>query len=467
MTLTNRLTLFALSALALVLASFSAATYALARTHLMRQLDDRAAATLDTLVAAAEVEPDGLEWEPKDRRIQLRGDGETPTWAVFGDAGARLDGTDDADHDLTAFASAEPRKGGVTWQGERWRVARRTLTHPILAAVQSEPTRKRYPRLVFVTAWPVAPVADLLRTLAGGLAGVSVALWLAAAAVGRWVCRRALAPVRRMTEAARAIPAAEVGERLPVPVPRDELRDLAQAFNALLVRRHEAFERQRRFTGEASHQLRTPLAALIGQLEVALRRERDPAEYRRVLSAAAAQAGRLREIVESLLFLARADSDARLPGVEPLDLAAWLPRHLAESWAAHPRHADLRVDVSGSPCRLALAHPLLLGQAVDNLIDNAFKYSPPGLPVRVGLLADPDGVAIVVDDDGPGIAAADRGRVFEPFFRSDAARRAGTPGVGLGLAITARIVTAFGGRVTHGDGTRGCQFQIHLQFAKT
>ena len=464
MTLTNRLTLFALSALALVLASFSAATFALARTHLMRQLDDRAAATLDTLTAAAEVEADGLEWEPKDRRIALR---DEAVWTVFDAAGARLDGTDDADHDLVAFAGAEPRKSGVTWSGERWRVARRTLTHPDPASVRSEANRKRYQELVFVTAWPVAPVADLLRTLAGGLAGVSGTLWIAAAIVGRWVCRRALAPVRRMTEAARAIPAADIGERLPVPVPCDELRDLAEAFNALLVRRHEAFERQRRFTGEASHQLRTPLAALLGQLEVALRRERDPIEYRRVLAAAAEQAGRLGTLVESLLFLARADSDARLSGVESLDLAAWLPGHLAESWTVHPRHGDLRMDVSGAPRLPALAQPLLLGQALDNLIDNAFKYSPSGSPVRVRLFADRVGVAITVDDDGPGIAAGDRGRVFEPFFRSEAARRAGTPGLGLGLAITARIVAAFGGHVTHRDDSRGCQFKIHLQFAKT
>lgn len=468
MTLTNRLTLFALAALGVVLATFSGTMYVLARTHLMRQLNDRATSTLDTLVAAAEVEGDGLEWERRNRQILLRGDGEPPVWAVYDESGQRLDGSDSPTRSLDAFADAGPdaeqSRVNVTWDGDHWRVVRRTLRHPHPDAVRTTETRKRYRTLVFVTAWPVAPVHSLLRTLAWSLGGVSLALWLVAGIGGRWVVRRALAPVSRMTEAVTTITADDLGERLPLPAARDELHALASNFNALLARLHDSFERQRRFAGEASHQLRTPLTAMLGQLEVALRRERSADEYRRALTSAVAQAGRLREIVEKLLFLARADADARMPDLEAVDLCDWLPRHLTETWAGHTRFADLHIDVPSGPHAVALAHRLLLGTAVDNLIDNAFKYSPPGSPIRVGLDTGPTEPAITVEDHGPGVPEDVQHRVFEPFFRSERARRDGVPGVGLGLAVTARIAAAFGGRAAlTGNSKSGSRFSILLR----
>lgn len=451
MTLTNRLTLFFLTALGLVLVAFSGATYVLARTHLMRQLNDRATATLDTLVAAAEVNRDGLEWERQNRQILLRGDGEPPAWAVYDESGQWLDGSDDVTHPLQGFADAGPdaeqSRVNVTWDENHWRVVRRTLRHPDPEAVQSRAARKRYRVLVFVTAWPVAPVHSLLRTLAWSLGGMSMALWLVAAVGGRWVCRRALAPVTRMTEAAKGITADDLGERLPVPAARDELLDLATRFNELLARLQDSFERQRRFTGEASHQLRTPLTAMIGQMEVALRRDRDPAEYRRVLTTAIAQAGRLTGIVEALLFLARADAEARHPDLEPVDLALWLDGHLTEMWSGHPRFAELRVEVPPGEPVCVDALPALLGQTVDNLLDNAFKYSDPGSPVAVVIGRQGNAAVIAVEDRGRGIAVEDFDRVFHPFFRASVVKQAGIGGVGLGLAVAARIVVALGGRI--------------------
>ncbi len=451
MTLTNRLTLFSLVTLGVVLAAFSGTTYVLARTYLLRQLNDRATATLDTLVAAAEVEGDGLEWERRNRQILLRGDGEPPAWAVYDESGQRLDGSDSPARPLDGFADtgpdAEQSRVNVTWDGDNWRVVRRTLRHPRPETVRTTQTRPRYRTLVFVTAWPVAPVHELLRTLAWSLGGVSVALWVVAGLGSRWVCRRALAPVARMTESARRITAADLGARLPVPAARDELHDLAGSFNDLLTRLQDSFERQRRFTGEASHQLRTPLTAMLGQMEVALRRDRDPDEYRRVLTSAVAQAGRLRGIVESLLFLARADAEARHPDLEPVNLATWLHDHLTAAWSGHPRFADLRVEVPPGEPVTVYALPALLGNVLDNLLDNAFKYSDPGSPVSVVIARQEDAIVFAVEDRGPGIAAEDAGRVFEPFFRSAGVRRAGIGGVGLGLAIAARIVTAFVGRI--------------------
>jgi heavy metal sensor kinase len=466
MTLTNRLTLFFLAALAVVLLAFSVALYSLARGHLFHGLNERATSTVDTLFSIAEVEPDGLEWDLKKRPLLLRSKhGNPPAWAVYDEAGRWVDGSAGAggflDRHAVAGANMEQERLTVSLEDGPWQVVRRTLRHPNPEVV--EPDRQRYRTLVFVTALPVAPVHHELRTLAWYLAVVSAATWALAALAARRICRRALAPVRRMADAAKRIRPDDLGERLPLPASHDEIRDLATAFNDLLTRVQESFERQKRFTGEASHQMRTPLAAMLGQMEVALRRERDPEEYRRVLASAVAQAGRLRNIVEMLLFLARADAEARLPDLQRVGLRRWLPAHLEETWAHHPRFVDLQMELSSEATGIVEVHLPLLGQAVDNLVDNALKYSEPGSAVHVRLAAKGDLLAIIVEDHGPGIAPDEAGRIFEPFFRSTEARRRGNGGVGLGLAVTARIVAALGGRVeVKNRPGEGCCFTILL-----
>jgi signal transduction histidine kinase len=264
-----------------------------------------------------------------------------------------------------------------------------------------------------------------------------------------------------MAAAARTVSAADLGQRLPTPGTGDELDDLGRAFNDLLGRLQESFERQRRFTGDASHQLRTPLAALLGQIEVALRRDRNPEEYRRVLASVRGEAGRLGQLVDTLLFLARADAEARAPETERFDLCAWLGQHLG-TWASHPRAADLQPEPAEGPLWVR-AHPALLGQALDNLLDNACKYSPPGSPVHVRTWEDGEAVCLGVEDQGDGIAAEDLPHVFEPFYRAAQARERGVGGVGLGLAVAARIVVAGGGRLTaHSEAGQGSRFTIRL-----
>ncbi len=204
---------------------------------------------------------------------------------------------------------------------------------------------EKHQALTLTVAVPLDPVHATLRTLAATLAGLSLAVLAVALVAARAVCRRALAPVVRMADAARSMGAADLNDRLPVPASADELADLGLAFNGLLDRLGEAFERERRFAGEASHQLRTPLAAVIGQVEVALRRDRSPDEYRRVLESVLAQAGRLRRVIEALLFLARSEADAGLPGLERVDLATWIPERLRDVGRSLSRR---RPDVRGA-----------------------------------------------------------------------------------------------------------------------
>ncbi|MEO2091674.1 MAG: ATP-binding protein [Gemmataceae bacterium] len=474
MTLTTRLSGYFLAFLAALLLAFSFILYALASQHLHRRQVERAGATLEAFVAAVEAEPDGLEWDRKERSLLIRHDDGWPLWAVFDAAGREVDGSDSAVIDaLRPFADEDQPHRTVQYGGEKWGVSRRSFTDPNPDTVErrsppGEPRRpaaERYHTLVFVVACPETAMRDTLRTLALSLAVVSIGVWMVAAVGSRWVCRRAIAPVSVMANAARRITADDLSARLPVHERRDELRDLAESFNDLLVRLREAFERQRRFTGEASHQLRTPLAALIGQVEVVLRRDRDEGEYRRVLTSVGGQAERLRQIVEMLLLLARADGEAMLPDARRINLREWMPAQLGESWGAHARFGDLRfVDGRSEPVWVR-AQPVLLGQVIDNLIDNAIKYGPTAKPIRVELLVDGVDAVVRVVDAGPGIPQSDAGLVFEPFYRTSSARQAGVPGMGLGLAVSARIVRVFDGtiRVVHGpSGGSGVEFRLPL-----
>ena len=150
---------------------------------------------------------------------------------------------------------------------------------------------------------------------------LSLGLWILAAVIGHHFGRRALAPLTLMARSARAMPFDDC--RLPSPGTRDELDEFASSFNGLLDRLHVALERQRQFTGQASHQLRTPLAALIAAIDVARRRPRTVLEHERVLDHLHSDAVRLWRVVEALLFLARAEAEAGLPDRECLDLGAW------------------------------------------------------------------------------------------------------------------------------------------------
>jgi signal transduction histidine kinase len=263
-----------------------------------------------------------------------------------------------------------------------------------------------------------------------------------------------------MAESARTMPFDDC--RLPSPGTRDELEDFARSFNGLLDRLHVALERQKQFTGQASHQLRTPLAALIAAIEVTRRRPRTVEEHERVLDRLHDDAVRLWRVVEALLFLARAEAEAGLPDLEQIDLADWAAGHVC-AWSGHERAADLRFEVDDGGPLWTRAHRSLLGQLLDNLIENACKYSEPGTPIVVHACREPGTVALTVEDRGCGIPPEDLPRVFEPFYRAETARRLGHTGVGLGLAVARRIAATHGGTITAENvAGGGCRFVVRL-----
>lgn len=467
MTLVARVSVAFLVALALALGGFSACLYYLAGLRLRLALDQELESTLDHFA---------------DRHGAESG---RVTWAIYDEEGRRTEETPGAGRpmvldgrDLGPLA-VDVATTIVGPDGQRWRVLARRAgggrppRGPREAKGKerrpgprgrderkgSPPDRERPSRVM--AAWaPLEPVEAEIRWLAAILPLISLGLWALAAVIGRHFARRALIPLTLMSESARSMPFDDV--RLPSPGTRDELEDFARSFNGLLDRLHVALERQRQFTGQASHQLRTPLAALIAAIEVARRRPRTVDEHERVLDRLHDDAARLWRVVEALLFLARADAEAGLPDLERLDLAAWAGDHLG-GWSGHERAADLRFEASDGDPLWTRAHRPLLGQLLDNLLENACKYSGPGTPIVVRAWGEPDAVAMSVEDRGCGIPPDDLPRVFEPFYRAESARRLGFAGVGLGLAVARRIAATHGGTITaESDPGRGSRFVVRL-----
>jgi signal transduction histidine kinase len=275
------------------------------------------------------------------------------------------------------------------------------------------------------------------------------AVALAAALLAAYlVAARAAAPLRRFAATATEIDAGDLSPRIPAdPSSAAELRTLADSFNLMLDRLEDAFARQRGFVSDASHELRSPITAIRGQIEV-LAREPDPdaASVKRVETATLTELARVERLVEEMLALARLDEGVG-PARRELDAAAFL----REAVAAAPGEATLGATAAG---RIDL-DPDMVARVIRNLVENARRHAGPQGTVTVSSSATGGRLRVDVDDDGPGIEAAERERVFDRFHRSDAARVRATGGAGLGLAIARSIVEAHGGRIQAEDSPLG------------
>ena len=293
-------------------------------------------------------------------------------------------------------------------------------------------------------AEPLAPVNDALEGITRAFA-IGGTLTLAAALLAGFLLAAGFArPLRRMARIAALVDAGDLSPRMEYRGPRNETRILADAFDHMLDRLEEAFARQQAFVSDASHELRTPLTAIRGQLEVLARRENpDAAEVRRVQGLVAAEVDRMTRLTEDLLLLAHTD-ESRFIRREPIELEPFLAELIASLQPTTDRRLSTETEVPG----ILNADRDRLAQALRNLLRNAVEHTQPGGAIELGAREAADGrVQIWVDDDGPGIAPAERERVFDRFHRADPSRARSAGGTGLGLAIVRAIVDAQGGRV--------------------
>jgi signal transduction histidine kinase len=283
-----------------------------------------------------------------------------------------------------------------------------------------------------------------LAVLRAVLLGGTVAALACALFLGYWLAGRALAPAAALARAAQRVGARDTHTRLPVGAAHDEFDRMALEFNALLGRLQSAIEEQRRFSSNVSHELRTPLTAMRLVGEQALRRGVD-ARAEEALSSMLEEVDRSTQLVEQLLCLARAEGADAEQRSTPVDLSA-VARELVGALGvlAEERGQELACEFADE--LRTFAHPLLLRQALYNVLDNAIRYAPRGGHVRVRTrrLSEEES-AVEIVDDGPGIAPEDQQRIFERFERLPGA--AAVQGAGLGLAIARRAVETCRGRI--------------------
>ena len=283
---------------------------------------------------------------------------------------------------------------------------------------------------------------------------------------GYWLSRRALEPVDEIIQTARGIGGQNLSSRLPVPLPRDELRRLTETLNEMLGRIESNMRRVTQFTADASHELRTPLALLRTTAEVALRRPRREEDYREVLESIVAASGEMTLLLEDLLQMARADAGAEALKFHRVDLIGCLRRVqeqgaiLAETKEIHVAGDFEEESVWIDADAAAIERVFLI------FIDNAVKYTHPGGRISLRYQKSHDTALVEIRDSGIGVSDKDLPHIFERFYRADPARSREQAGVGLGLSIANWIVEKHGGaiRVESVPGM-GSVFQVHLPFA--
>lgn len=278
---------------------------------------------------------------------------------------------------------------------------------------------------------------DLLLALAGGAA--------LAALLGYAIVRHSMRGVRSLIGKANAINASRLNTRLSVQDAPAELRDMGAAFNAMLDRLEEGVQRLSGFAADLAHDLRTPLNTLVLETQVALSRPRTVEEYQTLLASNSEEYERLARMIENTLFLARVDNAQLALQREPLDLRAELLRiHDYFEMLADDVGVRLAVDV---PALEWPVDPVLLQRAVNNLVSNAIRYTPAGGEVRLSARRVQRGVELAVSNTGPGIAPEHLPRIFDRYYRADAARSSQAHSAGLGLSIVRAIMQLHGGEV--------------------
>ena len=356
---------------------------------------------------------------------------------------------------LDERALSEAAAGEFAWSEARLDTVRvRSIYYPLGRLGSS------HERHIIQVAAPLSARDRTIRTAGLFLVGIVLVVSLGSYAGSWWLAGKTVRPVKEIIAQAEEIDGTVPGRRISAYAETREFASLVHVLNTMLTRIDVAFEAQRRFTADASHELRSPLTALRGELDLALRRERTDEEYRTAISSALEEATRLSEVAADLLTLARSDSGVMTLRLESVDVGARVMAAL-ERLQCSVEEKGIVVVTNVQPGTSGLYDLKLVDQLTWNLLDNAVKYSDTGGMIEVSVTSSGPDIRLEVADTGPGIPEIAIDHIFERFSRVDEAHSA--EGTGLGLSIVRAITHAHGGRVTVSNReSGGAVFRVSL-----
>ena len=361
----------------------------------------------------------------------------------------------------------------ISAAGQRWFDGAPSVTLPAapgLHSLQNAGTDYRVYNAPLLAGQPGSPQLSLILDITHHqhfLQRMQRLIWLtvglsalATALLGAWAARSGLRPLRRMSEVAAGVSAHSLTQRLPQAQMPVELAELAQAFNAMLGRLDDAFQRLSSFSADIAHELRTPLSNLLTQTQVILTQPRPLEDYREALHSNLEELQWMAQLVNDMLYLAKADHGLLMPKREALALQDEVEA-LLEFFALLAEDAQVNLVCEGTA--QTAGDRGMLRRALSNLLDNALRFTPVGGEVRVRIMESAQAVTLTVANTGEGIPAALLPKLFDRFYRADPARREGSSEhAGLGLAITQSIVRAHGGRIYCESEAGWTRFVIEL-----
>lgn len=289
-----------------------------------------------------------------------------------------------------------------------------------------------------LAAVPVRDAVTILGDLKQVLLLSYPAIILTLFILTRVIAGQSIRPVEEVIASAEKITRENLERRIPLPRNQDELYRLSATINALLERLQDAFQREKQFTSDASHELKTPLASLKGTLEVLIRKPREREHYEERIRFCLKELDRMSRLIEQLLMLARYESSGIKAHMEPVNPGCHI-RETIERMRSHALQKNIPISFTGPESCMVSADPAMLDMIFENILSNAIKYSPSGSTVAVTLSNNTGFVLCSIVDNGTGIPEEKLSRVFERFYRVDESRSSGTGGSGLGLAIVKKL----------------------------
>jgi heavy metal sensor kinase len=437
--------------LSLMLMVYATATFVAVRHEFQEQLDDQLHDDFESAEGLLTLTQDGRVAMSGDRHHDPDNDEDrgSDVWSPNGDQIGRSGASAALPPVALAAAGGQAHYESIVAGARRWRTLIGTTLvsgrSVVLRVARSEERLREQ-------------LSEVLKVLVLGLPLVIVLAGLG----GYLLARRALAPIDHLAAEARRVTAERLHERVSVPNQHDEIGRLAAVINDAFARLEASFDKLRRFTADASHELRTPLAVIRGIGEAGLVETRTPAEYKEAIGSMLEEIDRLTTLVDTLLRLSHGDAGSVHLSREPLDLGQ-LTREVAASLAVLAEERRQQISIQAADGVSVKADRLVLREAITNVIDNAIKYSPMAASIALSVRTDGRDAVVEVADQGPGIPAEHRERIFDRFFRVDTARSRDAGGTGLGLAIAKWAVELNGGSIRVDAGaTGGSVFRISL-----